>query len=489
METILTLGDPRLEQSCDPVEPGDPDLPGELDRLHGALAEFQRREGFGRAIAAPQLGILKRCICLNLGATPLAVINPEITWRSDELVDVWDDCLSVPDVVVRVRRHRSISLTYEDAAGRRRQWDRLPEDMSELLQHEIDHLDGILMTHRAIDDDAVRPIAEHATLVGASRPRHRLSLQAIADAASTLDPVFRASPQYEDEMLSDHLECRLTLKVETANPIRSFKGRGVDYFLRRVMERADPRPLVCASAGNFGQAMAYVCRRHGRSLTVFAGVHANAQKIDRMRRLGADVRLAGDDFDGAKEAARQYCREHGAWMVEDGREPEISEGAGSLAVELLAADAVFDDVVLPLGNGALLNGVARWFKAASPATRVVGVCSVGADAMEASWRRGQVVERRSVSTIADGIAVRVPVPEAVADMQDLVDEVLLVDDGTLRRAMACLFDLAGLLSEPAGAAGVAALLGYRERFAGRRVATVLCGNNVTPTDARRWLLS
>lgn len=487
LDAILTVGHPLLEQPCTPVQADDEALAAELDLLHRGLAEFQRRHGYGRAIAAPQMGVAKRFICLNLGATPFAVINPEITWRSDEMMEVWDDCLSVPEVVVKVRRHRSISLRYLDEAGRRRHWQHLTPEMSELLQHEIDHLDGVLMTQRAIDEQSIRPISEHASLVGAGRPSHRLSLDAIAASATEIDPLFLGSSQFECEPLSDLLGCRLTLKLETANPLRSFKGRGAEFFVGRVLARGDERPMVCASAGNFGQAMAFACRKHGRPLTVFASTEANPQKVERMRALGATVHLQGSDFDAAKEAARQHCRDHGGWLVEDGREPEISEGAGSLAVELLASGDAYDAILLPLGNGALLNGVGRWLKAASPATEVIGVCSAKADAMHASWQRGQVVERSSAETLADGIAVRVPVPEAVQDMQGLVDDIVLVEDETIVEAMQTLFHDAGLLSEPAGAVGVAALLSDPQRYAGKSVATVICGSNVTSESAAGWL--
>ena len=164
-------------------------------------------------------------------------------------------------------------------------------------------------------------------------------------------------------------------------------------------------------------------------------------------------------------------------MVEDGREPEISEGAGSIAVELLARGDAFDAVLVPLGNGALLNGMARWIKASSPATAVVGVCSAGADAMARSWRAGTVVESASADTIADGIAVRVPVPEAVADMHGQVDDVLLVDDEALHQAMDSLERHAGLIAEPAGAAG--------RRRGGPRRARALRGQ--ARRDGRLWL--
>lgn len=462
----------------------DAELPGQIAALHRALADFRAQHGFGRAIAAPQLGISKRLICMHLGARPLTLINPEITWRSDGEFEVWDDCLSVPDVIVRVRRHRSISVTALDDRGRRREWLELPESLSELLQHEIDHLDGILMTDRAVDGDSVRPIAEHALV---PRPGHRLGLDAIERAARTIDPVFRASPQFVDGALSEALGAEVTLKLETANPIRSFKGRGADFFMAGLKASGDRSPLVCASAGNFGQALAYCAGKRGLALTVFASAAANPQKVERMRRLGARVKLEGQDFDAAKDAARRHAEQTGARMVEDGREAAISEGAGSIAVELLADDSVYDDILVPLGNGALLAGVARWFKAASPSTRVFGVCSSVADGMRRSMLSGKLVHSDSVATIADGIGVRVPVPEALDDLRGLVDDVLAVDDAAIVDAMRLLFEGSGLVAEPAGAVGIAALLTDR-RFSGRRVATILCGSHVTPASLRAWLL-
>ena len=317
---------------------------------------------------------------------------------------------------------------------------------------------------------------------------HRLSLDRIAEAHALIDPVFTNTPQYQCDALSGALGCRLTLKVEICNPIRCFKGRGADYFVTRATARGDDRPMVCASAGNFGQALAYACRKHGRPLTVFAAVSASPIKVERMRALGADVRLEGDDFDGAKAAAKRSAAETGAWMVEDGLEPEISEGAGTMGLELLQRDDVYDAVVVPLGNGAMLNGVARWVKAVSPTTRTVGLCSVGADATERSFRAGTVVTSPGVDTIADGIAVRVPIAEAVEDMRGIVDEVLLVDDDAVIAGMKLLHRHAGLVAEPAGAVGVAGLLAHREQFEGERVATIVCGGNLTQAKVRAWVM-
>jgi peptide deformylase len=489
---ILTIGDPRLELRADPMTAEDvatgSQFRAELERMHATLGDFRQRHGFGRAMAAPQVGVGKRAIVMNLGATEFALLNPEIVWRSKEMFEVWDDCLSVPDRIVRVERHVSVSIRYRDEQWRERVWHRLPADLAELVQHEIDHLDGILMTERAHGADAVRPIAEHAALIGQARPRRRLSLDRIARAAREIDPVFRGSPQYSCDALNAEAGCRITLKVETANPIRSFKGRGADFLLREVQRRGDDRQIVCASAGNWGQALAYAGRAMGRRIVVFAAATANPMKLEAMRRFGAEVRIAGEDFDAAKLHAKAFAEEMGAWMVEDGREPEITEGAGSIALELLQQGDAYDHVVAPLGNGALLNGIARWFKAASPATLVAGVCAAGADSMQQSFATGQVVNRQSVQTIADGIGVRAPVAEAVSDMNGLVDDVHLVTDDQILHAMRRLYLHTGLLIEPAGAAGLAAVLAKPEAFAGQHVAVVLCGSNMTQAQIREWIL-
>ena len=300
-----------------------------------------------------------------------------------------------------------------------------------------------------------------------------------------IDPVFRNSPQFACEPLGERLGVTTVLKVECVNPIRSFKGRGADYLLHRLERPA--AGLVCASAGNFGQGMAYATRKRRERLTVFAALSANPLKVDRMRALGADVVLEGADFDAAKAAAREHGRQTGALYVEDGLLPAIAEGAGTIAFELGQMSEPLDAMFVPLGNGSLVNGIGTWIKHFSPATRVIAVCAAGAPAMELSWRAGKPVATETAATIADGISVRVPVPEALTAMRGAVDEVMLVDDEEILSAMRMLFLDAGLVVEPAGAAGVAALAQRRGEFAGRRVAIPICGGNLTEEQIRRWL--
>src|SRR6202011_4590103 len=143
-----------------------------------------------------------------------------------------------------------------------------------------------------------------------------ISLDRIREAAEVVDPVFRNTPQFVCEAISDRLGVTTVLKVESVNPIRSFKGRGTDYLLDRLGRQ--PGGLVCASAGNFGQGMAYAARKRGVRLTVFAALTANPLKVDRMRALGANVILEGEDFDEAKDCALRHATESGALYVEDG---------------------------------------------------------------------------------------------------------------------------------------------------------------------------
>jgi threonine dehydratase len=320
----------------------------------------------------------------------------------------------------------------------------------------------------------------------ADREAHpRPSLERIREAAAVVDPVFLNSPQFVSEQLSDLLGLQVLCKVETVNPIRSFKGRGTSFLVHQL-DRHDV-PLACASAGNFGQGLAYAARSYRLTVHVFAAETANPFKIDSIRRLGAEVHLGGDDFDAAKQIARRRAAEEGWTFIEDGREPAIAEGAGTMAVELTRWPQRLDAVLVPVGNGALVNGIGCWMKAMAPGVQVIGVCAERAPAMERSWRQGRVVVTERADTIADGIAVRVPVPEALAEMAHTVDDLVLVSDQQLVTAMGLLFRALGLVSEPAGAAGIAGALALRDRLANQLVAIPVCGGNLTPAQIRRWL--
>jgi peptide deformylase len=153
---VLLLGDPALRTVCKPVDDvNDANFLDHRDRLHATLDAFRTEHGFGRAISAPQIGVTLRFIAVNLGNGPFTLINPEITWCSPETFTMWDDCMSFPFVLVRVRRHRAISVRFLDDQGQMKEMEKLDQATSELLQHEIDHLNGVLAVDHALDEDAL----------------------------------------------------------------------------------------------------------------------------------------------------------------------------------------------------------------------------------------------------------------------------------------------------------------------------------------------
>lgn len=295
-----------------------------------------------------------------------------------------------------------------------------------------------------------------------------LSLTRIESAVDEIDPVFLNTPQFVSDQLSEELGREILVKVETLNPIGSFKGRGTSLLAREL----DPAlTWVCATAGNFGQGLAYAARNRGASVQIFVGPDAPEEKVARMRALGAEVEVV----ERSESAAREYAAaDERRCLVVDGLAPAIAEGAGTIGVELDATDPI-DTAVIQLGDGALITGVARWLKSSRPATRVVGVCASGAPAMAESFAAGHPISVTGEGTVAGALAITDPVPESFERIAELVDEVVLVDDDDLRAAQDLIAESTGVLVEPAGAAGVAAVTRHRETLAGDRVAVLLTG--------------
>jgi threonine dehydratase len=311
----------------------------------------------------------------------------------------------------------------------------------------------------------------------------RFDLHDIVEAQKVIDPVFLNSPQYEYEPLNEIVGCRVILKVETQNPIRSFKGRGADLLVSRTNQ-----PLLCASAGNFGQAMAYACRKRSIPLKVLVSVNANPFKIERMRAFGAEVILKGDDFDAAKQFAKEEALFNGYRFVEDSGDVETVIGAGTIGLELLDYPEPFDFVVVPVGNGALINGIGKAFKESNANTKIIGVQASGAPAMIESWKEKKIITHSKVDTIADGIAVRIPVPIALEEMQDVMDEALLINDGAILSAMKVIHRTLGLVVEPSGAVALAAVIQQWNLFKDKTVAIIVCGGNLTDEQLQNWLI-
>ncbi|WP_026400892.1 threonine ammonia-lyase [Actinomadura rifamycini] len=312
----------------------------------------------------------------------------------------------------------------------------------------------------------------------------RLDGARIRDARRVIDPVFLDSPLYRCEALERVLGCAVSIKLETANPVRCFKARGTEVVASRLA-REGPHAAVCASAGNLGQALAWSGRARGLDVTVVASRAAPAAKLDRIRALDARLELVDGDFDTARDRAAAIARHDGVRLVEDSLDLETCEGAATIGLEL--ADAPFDAVLIALGGGALATGVGHVVKNRTPAAEVVCVQPLGAPAMTYSWHRRRVVTTGPTDTIADGVAGRRPIPAVLDDLLAVADDAVLVRESSIVAGMRLLFDHAGLVVEPSAALGVAAILEDPARFADRHVVTVVCGGNVDLDAYRRWV--
>lgn len=305
-----------------------------------------------------------------------------------------------------------------------------------------------------------------------------------------IDPVFLDTPLYRCEALEPGLGCAVSIKLETANPVRSFKARGTE-LVASLLPDDGPRAVVCASAGNLGQALAWSGRGRGLDVTVVASRHATVAKLDRIRALGARLELVDGDHELARERAAAIARHDGIRLVEDSLDIETCEGAATIGLELVEdlADTVppFDAVLIALGGGAMATGVGHVVKDLAPGVEVICVQPLGAPAMTHSWRTRRVVTTDSADTIADGVAGRCPIPAVLDDLLLVADDAVLVQESSIIAGMRMLLDHAGLVVEPSAALGVAAILEDPDRFAGRHVVTIVCGSNVDVDAYHRWV--
>lgn len=314
----------------------------------------------------------------------------------------------------------------------------------------------------------------------------RLNTSRIRAARRVIDPVFLDTPLFRCEALELALGCTVSIKLETANPVRSFKGRGTEVVASRLAEQG-PRAVVCASAGNLGQALAWSGRGRGLDVAVVASRFATAAKLDRIRALGAKLELVDGDHEMARERAAAIARDTGIRLVEDSLDIETCEGAATIGLELVDTVPSFDTVLIALGGGALATGVGHVVKALAPEAEVICVQPEGAPAMTRSWHGRRVVTTDSTDTIADGVAGRCPIPAVLDDLLVVADDAVLVQEASIIAGMRMLLDQAGLVVEPSAALGIAALLEDRDRFAGRHVVTIVCGSNVDMDAYHRWV--
>ena len=299
--------------------------------------------------------------------------------------------------------------------------------------------------------------------------------RAARDLAAYLPP----TPLQYSRAFTEKALCHVHIKVESIQPIRAFKVRGALTKIMRLHPEKGSAGVITASAGNHGQGVAYAAAVFKIPATVYVPETANQLKVDAIRRLGATVIPAGRNYNDAYLEATRHQEEGGATFVHAFNDPDVIAGQGSIAVELLHDLDDFDTVLVPIGGGGLIGGISLYLKESRPKVRVIGVEPTGADGMYRSLQAGRIVTLERVDTIADGLAASGPGKLTLELAQRYVDEVILVQDTEMLRAIRLLFEWEHLLAEPAGAAALAALLYHYSPAPNEKVVVLLSGANVT----------
>jgi threonine dehydratase len=286
------------------------------------------------------------------------------------------------------------------------------------------------------------------------------------------------TPCLGSRTLSELAGCEVYLKFENLQFTASFKERGALNKLASLSEDERARGVLAVSAGNHAQGVAYHAQRLGIPATIVMPRFAPAVKVESTRRFGADVVLEGDTFDDARRHGLELAAERGLTVVHPFDDPAVIAGQGTIGFEMLAAQPQLDTLVVAIGGGGLLAGIATAARSLKPDIRIVGV---QAERFASTWGALRGLEREyAQATIADGIAVKSPGTLTLPLLRECVDEVLLVDEGDIEQAILMLLEIEKTVVEGAGAVGLAALLKERMRFAGRKVGLVLSGGNIEP---------
>jgi len=312
--------------------------------------------------------------------------------------------------------------------------------------------------------------------VTAARP---LDARAVSEAAALIASQIRRTPTEKSDALSNLAGREVYLKLENLQKTGAFKIRGALHALLRKDARERANGVVTASAGNHGQGVAYAAQLLGVPATIVLPHGVPLAKLTAIQRTGAEAVLSGESYDDAHAAALEIARERRRAYVHAFDDDDVIAGQGTLALEMLADVPDVDTLVVPVGGGGLIAGVALAVSAQRSRPRIIGVQAAGASAFAASFASGAVVERPA-ATIADGIAVRRPAERTLTLVRKYVDDVITVSDEAIARAIVVLLERTKLLAEGAGAAALAAVLEPSDRIGGKKVGVVISGGNIDP---------
>jgi threonine dehydratase len=314
-----------------------------------------------------------------------------------------------------------------------------------------------------------------------------VSLDEIRAAAERIGEVARRTPLLAERRSSPVGEGRLRLKCENLQRGGAFKLRGAYNFIAQLPEEASSRGVITYSSGNHGRAVALAARELGLTAVVVVPVDAPQVKLEGIRRLGAEIVEEGTKSVERKRRAEQIAAERDLAIVPPFDHPQIIAGQATVGLEIVEDWPAVERVLVPVGGGGLLAGVAAAVRALAPDVEVFGVEPRGAASMYASLVAGQAVELDSVASVADGLKPVRPGELTFEHARSLVEEVLLVEDEDILRGLAWCADEFRLLVEPSGAATVAALLAGKLPGPAKATAAVISGGNVDPVSWGKWV--
>ena len=310
---------------------------------------------------------------------------------------------------------------------------------------------------------------------------HELDLADVLAARQRIAPYLRPTPLYRYPALDALTGTRTWVKHENHQPVGAFKVRGGVNLVSQLTEAERRRGVIAASTGNHGQSVAYAAEEFGARAVICMPEQANPVKVESMRALGAEVVFHGRDFDEAREHCEKLATEHGYRYIHSGNEPDLVAGVATYTLEILEAQPGIEAIVVPVGGGSGAAGTCLVAKAVRRSVEVIGVQSEAAPAAYRSWQAGRLVED-TTSTFAEGLATRTAFELPQRILRDLLDDFVLISEDALKSATRLMIEKTRNLVEPAGAAALAAVLAQPDRFAGRQVAVVCSGGNISPAQ-------
>ena len=300
----------------------------------------------------------------------------------------------------------------------------------------------------------------------------------LINAQSLLSKIVKRTPLERSKSFSVMSGADVHLKLENFQTTGSFKVRGAYYKIANLTPEESSKGVLCASAGNHAQGVAYAATSLGVKSTVFMPVFAPPLKVIATRSYGAEVILTGETFDDAFKAALEFQKQTGATFVHPFNDPHIIAGQGTVGLEIFEQLREVDEVLVPIGGGGLISGIAIALKQLNPAIRIIGVEADGAQSMKTSIENGKHSTLNSVNTIADGIAVKSPGNLTFEAARKLVDEFVVVNDTEMAHTAYLLMQRSKILAEPSGVAAMAAVLYQKTNIKGRKVVPIVSGGNV-----------